>query len=105
MSVSSHSTKMLLNHSTCKIFKSFVILRIKAIISDRNGAILKLGKWKVHFCLPWGIENNAKFNISLFPKISVMFFRNDSLTSEESKAKKKTVYEYLMCRTSYEYLK
>ena len=71
MSVLSYSAKMLLNHSTCKIFKNgfcFVILRIKAIISDRNGAILMLGKWKVHFLPPLGIENNAKFNIAFFSR-------------------------------------
>ena len=76
MSVLPYSTKMVLTHSTYKVFTNrflLGLLRSQAIISDQNGA-LRLDKWKVHFLPPLGIKDNAKFNTAFVLKISVTFF-------------------------------
>ena len=63
------------------------ILKTKAMLNFALFLILKGGK-------------NAPFNYAALQ--SPILIRNDSLTSEESKAK--PVFKYLKCRTSYKYL-
>ena len=57
------------------------------------------------FCIVFYFQRKQKNAPSIYPALKApSVIRDDSLTSEKSKAKK-ALCEYLLCRTSYEYLK